>query len=236
MLNHRWPFAKTAIQEIDRALSECRNHRCITREQQRSSARLADGAAALPDTDFQFKPRTHQWLRFARCGDRKQHLLKHWELKLRVMLRCESVQIYGGLKDLSAIERNIFAAAETSQTPDLWDSARLRIVVPHPGYAVDLARAIGERYPHSIVRCRNYFTNPRAGGTDLYRGCHLELQSDDEEAVEVQIITRRREAVGLLDHSFWLKRRLRFASPGHEAWLRDFSRLANILDARDWAS
>ena len=84
-----------------------------------------------------------------------------------------------------------------------------------------------------IVRCRNYYRIPRRGPSDPYRAIHLELQSDDDEFVELQLTTARREAVGQVDHAIVHKKRIPFACRSHARWLRDLSWSANILDAQD---
>ena len=220
--------------EIDHDLSRYRRPTELNRHHGEESARAAHCAAMLREVDFQTSPRTRQWAQFARDERRKTQLLRLWEHRLGALFHCERVRMHGGLKDRDAVEGKLAMASRNGGAPDLWDVVRLRLVVAHSGTVLDSALAIQDRYPDSVVRCRNYIANPRVGATGTYRGCHLELQSGDEEAVEVQIVTQRREAVGLLDHALVLKGRVAFASDEHREWLRRFSYIANILDNRGW--
>lgn len=229
-----WESCGPVWAEIDKELSACRRPVELIQQHDVECARAARCAAVLEELDFQTSPRREQWVRFARHDRRKTQILSLWEHRLGALFRGEAVRIYGGLKNCDAVERKIARAGRDGSLPDCWDVVRLRVVVAHSGKVLDTATAIRERYADSVIRCRNYIANPRADATAMYRGSHLALQSDDEEAVEVQIVTRRREAVGLLDHAFVLKGRVCFASAEHRHWLRHFSCMANVLDSRGW--
>jgi len=62
----------------------------------------------------------------------------------------------------------------------------------------------------------------------------MELRLGNEEArefVEVQVLTMARDAIGMLDHTI-MHCTVEPSTARHEAWLRDISHAANIIDAR----
>jgi len=188
----------------------------------------------VPDFEFRVAPRPNIWI--ARYQPVKaSRLFLHWSGRLNRCLRnAGSVPYtwYGGVKNPAGIWRRIKQWSGGVDF-DLWDGVRFRVVVNGIREMTALAWLLFHELGNWIVRCRNYYARPRQGPMDPYRAIHLELQSDDEDFIEIQLVTARREAVGLIDHSVVLKRRVPFISPLHEAWLRRLSWAANLLDARD---
>ena len=140
------------------------------------------------------------------------------------------IDFYGGVKTANGIEGKIAMVSDTNL--DLFDSVRFRIVSPTIGGLVGLQRVLEDRFGNHTVRCRNYYFRPRRGQLDPFRAVHLCLQSDDEEFIEIQLLTASRESVGHLDHAFVHKRTIEFSSTAHAQWLAMLSWTANIEDAR----
>jgi hypothetical protein len=85
-----------------------------------------------------------------------------------------------------------------------------------------------------VVRCRNYYVQPRGAWGDPYRAVHFEIMvggACEPAFIELQVLTHTRESVGLMDHSLVHKRTVSYWGAQHEEWLRGISYAANILDA-----
>jgi hypothetical protein len=195
-----------------------------------------DGAqiCGVPDFEFGVAPRPNLWI--ARCMPAKaSRLFEHWSRRLNRYLRSACsvpCTLYGGIKSPAGIWRRIQQWSRGADF-DLWDGVRFRVVVAGIREMTAIAWLLFHEFRNRIVRCRNYYARPRHGPMDPYRAVHLELQSDDEDFLEIQLVSARREAVGLIDHSVVLKRRVPLVSSLHEAWLRRLSWTANLLDWRD---
>jgi hypothetical protein len=147
------------------------------------------------------------------------------------------IRIYGGLKSEESIEHKILQGWRDSAIFDLWDVVRFRIVTPNLDSALNVAARVWDHFWDDVVRCRNYYYRPRQrnldvnGSGDPYRAVHFEL-SDRNGVFEVQVMTRNREAVSLLDHRFVLKRTLPFLNAEHESWLKAISLACNVIDVQ----
>lgn len=140
---------------------------------------------------------------------------------------------YGSAKTPDAIERKISAASGGSRAElDLFDVNRFRVVTSTLPDMMATYHALDDRFGSVMVRCRNYYREPRRGSMDPYRAVHLCLRPDDEEFVEIQLMTGNRDSVGLLDHAFVHKRTSRFVSEPHRRWLQILSWTANVADAQ----
>jgi hypothetical protein len=167
-------------------------------------------------------------------------LYDHWRLRLANFLRQAAPHVvcsYGGIKCPHETRSRI---AVWKRSPfrnpadlDLWDAARFRVIVPSLQAMSELVTWLLEEMRYQMVRCRNYYWWPRNGSLDPYRAIHFEFQTDSEDFVELQVVSARREAVGLTDHALVHKRRFPFFGRLHELWLRQLSWSANLLDAFD---
>jgi hypothetical protein len=187
--------------------------------------------AGIPDFEFRGFPRPRVWIAHW-LPAKATNLFGYWHWRLVRCLRYSApgpYVLYGGLKSWAGIRHRI-EQWRGGAPFDLWDGVRFRIVVDGIRDVADLTMLLLSQFREHIVRCRNYYARPRNGPTDPYRAIHIELQSDAEDFVEVQIVSSRREAVGLIDHSMVLKRRVPFTGPAHQAWLERLSWTSNLLD------
>jgi Region found in RelA / SpoT proteins len=187
----------------------------------------------LPNYDFLHKPPIVPWAKFARSTRRVSTLYQHASAKLhRLVSQLGPFPFYGCVKDLVDVQAGLQRARFAGLPPDLWDLVRFRVVCPHVNHLSELVNQILRYFGSCIVRCRNYYSDPRNGILDPYRNIHLEVQYDAEEFAEIQLGTANREAIGQIDHSMVRKRSVRPKNVFHSRWLREISWIANILDAQ----
>ena len=194
---------------------------------------------AIPDFDFVVIPRSEEWIRRTQLGSALR-IYDYWRLRLANFLRqaaSPAVYSYGGIKCPEEARSRIAIGRgspfRNTADLDLWDVARLRLIVPNLHAMSDLVTWLLQEMRLQIVRCRNYYRWPRNGPLDPYRAIHLEFQTDSEDFLELQVVSVRREAVGLTDHALVHKRRFPFLGLPHKLWLRQLSWSANLLDALD---
>jgi len=140
-------------------------------------------------------------------------------------------RLYGGIKSDESI-RNKQKRSAGGVFFDLWDVIRFRVVLCDLPALMSFSNAVWQTHFESIAKCRNFYFRPRNGPHDPYRAIHFELLFNDIP-LELQVMSRHREAVCHLDHQFILKRNIEFLDHHHERWLRAVSRTANILEVND---
>jgi hypothetical protein len=118
----------------------------------------------------------------------------------------QDVILYGNIKDQARI-----ATGDTPKMPgvdilnvDYRDVVRYRIV-SHQAIGVAItAINIWEEFFEMIIMCKNHYFNPVSGGVFRpYRGIHFVLVDESKFPFELQLVTRHREAVGVLDHGMY---------------------------------
>jgi hypothetical protein len=142
-----------------------------------------------------------------------------------------SSQLYGSIKSREGILERIRSCRDAGGVPDVWDAVRFRVIVPGLSDLACIWTRLLDEFGDSVVRRRNYYLRPRKGPDDPYRALHFELYFGAGRFVELQALTRLREAVGAVDHLLVCKRSSSFIHPKHECWLKELSWTGNIVDA-----
>lgn len=235
LLSDRWPRHQTVLTGLVRKLETGQASDSIRTRHSHAAKLLADSMAAVPDMEFRVSPRPERWTKVARDRQRLRRIHSHWGREISVTLRSSGLEFsdfYGGIKDTKAIEEKIACDSRSGATTlDLFDATRFRVVVPGAGELLQIYSALMDRFSVMTVRCRNYYVAPRNGEHDPYRAVHLCIQPDDEEYIEIQLLTERRETIGILDHGFVHKKQIPFVTKSHRRWLQYISWTANIMDA-----
>ena len=207
-----------------------RQHLSVARE-------LKDHFAVLPEKTFPEIP-SDVWIEAARNRLRLETQCRR-DLQLLILLSravdaSSVVTCYGSVKSHASVQRNILDYAAGRRGLDLWDLVRFRLVASDIQTVCTLSSAIWDLFGTRVVRCRNYYAQPRGDWSDPYRAVHFEIKVGgiyEPAFVELQVLTHTRESVGLIDHSLVHKRTVSYWGTQHEAWLRGISYAANILDA-----
>jgi hypothetical protein len=197
----------------------------------------------IQEREFLYHRIRDDWALFVRDANAKERLFQETLIRLEALVKLAGLHdvalIYGNIKDDASLDRKL-RSEKTGTTlqaniMDLWDVVRFRIVVPDLGYLMQLSLCAWEKYFDQVLRCRNYYYRARNGDPkDPYRAIHFELANDRGHVIELQLMTKRREAVSLLDHAALFKGTLESFGEADEKWLREFSAKGNVLDAREW--
>jgi hypothetical protein len=194
---------------------------------------LKDHFAVLPEKALPEIP-SDVWIEVARNRQRLEALCRRELQRLSLLSRAADpsspVTCYGSL---ASVHRNILDYAGRRRL-DLWDLVRFRLVGANIQTVCTLSAAIWDMFGTRVVRCRNYYAQPRGDWNDPYRAVHFEIKvggAYEPAFVELQVLTHTRESVGLMDHGLVHKRTVSYWGAQHEAWLRRISYAANILDA-----
>jgi hypothetical protein len=147
------------------------------------------------------------------------------------------ILVYGGIKSDASIDRKLGLEREGTDlqqsTTDLWDVVRFRVVTADLGTLLEVGLRFWETFFEKLMRCRNYYYRPKHGyEDDPYRAVHFELEPVPGRMIEIQLITRVREAMSMMDHSLYFKRTNPFLDQQHKDWLLQHTWKANILDAQ----
>jgi ppGpp synthetase/RelA/SpoT-type nucleotidyltranferase len=196
--------------------------------------KLKDQFAVLPEKSFPEIP-PDVWIEAAQNRQRLEALYRTELQHVSLMRRAASspVTCYGSVKSYASVQRNILDFAAGRRELDLWDLVRFRLVASDVQAVYKLSAAIWDMVGARLVRCRNYYAQPRGDWSDPYRAVHFEIKvggAYEPAFVELQVLTHAREAVGLMDHGLVHKRTVSYWGAQHEAWLRGVSYAANILD------
>jgi hypothetical protein len=197
--------------------------------------KLKDHLAVLPEKPFPEIP-ADVWIDVAQNRQKLKALCRRELQHLSLLSRAADspVACYGSVKSQASVQRSILEYAAGRRGLDLWDLVRFRLVAADIQTVCRLGAAIWEVFGTRVVRCRNYYAQPRGAWSDPYRAVHFEIMAGgayEPAFVELQVLTHTRESVGLMDHSLVHKRKLSFWGAQHEEWLRGISYAANILDA-----
>jgi hypothetical protein len=192
----------------------------------------------VQEKEFQYSKIPSDWIQLVRDMSAKQHLYELGLARLTEFISLSGVKglrVYGGIKPDESLDRKIFESRQGNAVQvnllDLWDVVRFRIVAEDLDTLLEVSVKFWEWMFGDILRCRNYYYRPRLGNPDdAYRAIHFELVADRERMVEVQMMTRCREAIGLLDHALLFKKTLQFLDANHRQWLIEFSKKGNVYD------
>jgi ppGpp synthetase/RelA/SpoT-type nucleotidyltranferase len=163
--------------------------------------------------------------------------LRALNLKLEKLEVDKNVSIYGGVKSEESLNRKLFEEHQGTSIQqnvlDIWDLVRFRICVNDLKDLLRVGLAFWNGNFENLIRCRNYYFIPRSSNPfDSYRALHFELIDDHGCIFEVQVMTKWREAVSLLDHAPKFKRNNGNFSSEVIAWLDKLSMAANIYEWR----
>src|SRR5258708_14725083 len=98
---------------------------------------------------------------------------------------------------------------------------RFRLVAADIQTVCRLSSAIWDMFGTRVVRCRNYYAQPRRAWSDPYRAVHFAIMvggAYEPAFVELQVLTHTRESGGLVDHSLVHKRTVSYWGAQHSAW------------------
>lgn len=149
--------------------------------------------------------------------------------------------LYGGVKEYSSIREKIELHGNENNAvrrnvQDLWDLVRFRIVVNDLQDLAAVGIGMWRESFSEIVRCRNYYFYPRGDNfDDPYRAIHFEILDDRQGMFELQIMTKHREAVSLLDHGPKFKRSISVNDERMDEWITKLSYAANIAEFNEGA-
>lgn len=146
------------------------------------------------------------------------------------------IRLYGGLKSLDSIDPQRFKSKQESEIQkaieDTWDAVRFRIVVENVAVLRELSMRLWEVFFDDVIRCRNYYYQPKAGSLlHPYRAVHFQLAVREGYPVELQVMTLNSEVVSHLEHAVLFKRRIVTDIPPHLEWLKMLCYKPLILDA-----
>jgi hypothetical protein len=197
----------------------------------------------VQEREFLYDRVPDDWAAFARNLAAKQALYAEGLIRLEALVELLGMSnvalVYGNIKEDRSLDMKLnregTGSAIQTNVIDLWDIVRFRIVVPDLNSLLLLSVRFWEKFFDQVLRCRNYYFRPRNGHAgDPYRAVHFELANNRNHMIEVQLMTKLREAVALLDHAALFKGTLQSFTANDERWLREFSMKANILDADDY--
>lgn len=146
--------------------------------------------------------------------------------------------IMGGIKPIESIREKMFDKSTSTKMrfaqSDIWDLVRYRIAFERVSDVIKLSVALWGKYFDDIIRCRNYYFSPRGGNVeDWYRAIHFEIRDGNNDIFEVQIMTKTRLVVGLMDHAVKFKRRIPYADQGHKEWLENMAKASVLCDMKE---
>jgi hypothetical protein len=211
------------------------NNICYLSESQRGRRYLS----CIPQKDLEYGRRPQDWPEFVADHQAKSELYKIaykdlWQF-LKERIKDGSIRLYGGLKPETSLDANLgklkHGTAARQRLRDTWDVVRFRVVTRDLSLLRDVGIDIWQAYLDEIVRCRNYYLQPKGDSNlDSYRALHFEIEIVPQRWIELQVLTEARDLVGYLDYSVSFKMLLPPVSDGHLRWLQDFSLKANIFD------
>jgi hypothetical protein len=194
----------------------------------------------IQEKDFAYPHVAPDWSAFVRNAKAKNSLYEYSLNMLQAFISRGGFQclvvVYGGIKSDASIDRKLgFEREGTSlqqKTTDLWDVVRFRVVTTDLLTLREVGLRLWETFFEKLMRCRNYYYRPKHNyEDDPYRAVHFELEPVPGRMIEIQLISRVREAMSMMDHSLYFKRDNPFLSKEHEDWLLRHMWKANILDA-----
>src|SRR6185369_1268798 len=197
--------------------------------------------AHIEQIEFIKRGNTATWQAFVFNSEMKEAVFERTNERLKSFLQSpfltEGIRLYGGIKSLSSLmEKIVRAKIQRSVEADplvFWDIVRFRIVCPSLGELAMVGKSFWDYFSADTVRCRNFYTRPQHGILQLpYRAIHFELADEDERLVEVQLMSKYREAVALIEHSTLFKRKISCLDEQHEKLLFELSQKANIAEVR----
>lgn len=196
--------------------------------------RLERYCRSVPEQDFVLLPDAEEWIRFSCDRQKGMDALRRWEVRLSRFVDRNGfpgLRVDYNLKGEDAIQAKIRQYREGKARLDLWDYPRTRVCTSGIVELLAFAESFRAEFSSDIVRTRNYLLRPRKWpANSSYWALHFEVRSGGSEFVEVQVMTARRDAICLIDHSLVLKKSIPFRNREDRAWLRQMSYVANILD------
>ncbi len=182
--------------------------------------------------EVEIEPTTHHSVLIEAAQNRKfvKFVYERINAALTSLRACAPVPVirfYGGMKDPRSVQAKVDAFRQGG-TLDLDDVVRFRFVLANLTDMLVFCRVFAASF--DLARCRDYYSRPRHGAEDPYRGLHFLIRGWDGFNVEVQLLTALRESIGAIDHSLVLKKQVAYLSRRHRQWLASLSLIANIVD------
>jgi hypothetical protein len=200
-----------------------------------SSRKMARYCETVCERDFPDPPDPKEWIEFSRDHERRTEALDRWRLRLNrfaAQFGASRPRIDCSLKPDQSVESKIRAYVAGTAPLDLWDNLRSRICAAGISEVRLIVSNLVRHFGSAVARIRNYILRHRTPPTNTsYRAIHLELRDRENTFIEVQVMTARRDAICLIDHSLVCKRAVSFPTHEDQIWLRQMSHMANILDS-----
>lgn len=198
--------------------------------------------AHIQQVDLDLRRVSKNWRLVVTQADAMQELYD--ESLSRLLAFCEkrdlqsNCRLYGGVKDFSSLNGKVNQISRLSKDSrvrpkmdDVWDVVRFRLVLEDAKSVRQACQFLWEDFFDAVIRCRNYYFMPKAKNSlNSYRAVHFEFANIDGHIFELQVQTRFREAISLLDHSFVFKGDIEFFDHEHELWMRAMSAAAIYLE------
>lgn len=151
---------------------------------------------------------------------------------------CKNIDFYGGIKSLNSIEKKVKIISQGSAPRrnliDIWDLVRYRICTNDLEYLVKIGYQIWCEYFDKIISCRNYYFIPRNGNIDdAYRAIHFQILDNIGGMFELQLVTKFRDSISLLDHSIIFRKTIQVDYKWN-VFLQQLSFISNILEGKEF--
>jgi hypothetical protein len=224
------------IRECDALQVELGSDDRIQAQHTRADAALFEAVGGIEDRSFP----TDAWMGWCRDPDLVERTFLIAEKRIRSALRARSIRynaFWRSIKRRDRLEAKV--AAEEKQSGNLWDAVRFRLSVAGPVDVQNCGVALQAELGADVVRVCNFYRRTRMPQhrDDPYRAVHLGVRVGmpgwPSTHCELQIVTEKRDALGLIDHCAY---RLGPGILGDEAqarWLKRIRMAGNILDAED---
>ena len=202
--------------------------------------KLSQYMVRIQDAPFDYSRIPVDWIDVVRDKEAKLELYKTAKSKIDRFFQShctdERVELYGGIKSEESLTRKLTRPKQTNDQfrtmlLDTWDVVRFRIVAPNISVLRDIALNMWEQHYLRVLRCRNYYFHPKDHNQmNPYRAIHFELEIYSGRIIEVQLMTKSRELVCLLDHAPMFKKSLGVFTLSQLEWLTNISLKSNVYE------
>ena len=201
--------------------------------------KLSQYMVRIQDTPFDYSRIAIDWIEVVRDDEAKKELYEFANSEIIHFCRShctdDRIKLYGGIKSEESLTRRLTRPKTEDQFRkvllDTWDVVRFRIVAPNIMVLRDVALHMWEDYYSQVLRCRNYYFHPKDHNQmDPYRAIHFELEISPGRIIEIQLMSKSRELVCLLDHAPMFKKTLDVFTIPQLEWLTDISLKSNIFE------
>jgi len=196
----------------------------------------------VQEKPFRYSEIPKQWRSILDYPDKMQELYSSIHNKLLNFTKLngiyDNVDFYGSIKTLDSIEKKINliskGSAPRKNLIDIWDLIRFRICTDDLKQLVKIGYQIWCNYFDNIINCRNYYFMPRNGNVDdAYRAIHFQILDSDQCMFELQLLTKSRDAISLLDHSIVFRKIIQVDTT-NLILLQQMSYVSNILEGKEF--